>query len=140
MSADENLKSLVTSNAAVKQRIGDRMYFQKVPGDKRAPYVWYRRSLTGESDTLDAAAGESPFEFTFDMAVVSEKDYEAEAIAELIRGSANSGLALNNYRGTFGSMTAQGIFVTEQSVDYEALGIGEDSGLRIVSLSVRVML
>jgi hypothetical protein len=139
---DTRLRSLITSNAAVRAKIGERMHLDKVlpADDQKRPYVWYRRRSTGPSDTIDAAAGDTPFQFDYDLEIISPLASEAKQIAELIRGSANSGLGLNCYRGTFGDSTCQAIFVEDQDTGYEPLGIGENFGLAVVALDVRVML
>lgn len=140
---DTRLKTLITTNAAVKAKIGSRMYLDKVPPQperEQHPYVWFRRRSTGASDTTDAAAGDAPYQFDYDMEIIAPLATEAKQIADLIRLTSNSGLGLNCYRGTFGDSTCQGIFVNDQEGGYEPLGIGESFGLSVVALDVRVML
>jgi hypothetical protein len=139
---DTRLRTLITTNAAVQRKIGDRMHLDKVPAKEQQnkPYVWYRRRSTGPSDTIDASAGDAPYQFDYDLEVIAPLASEAKEIADLIRLTANSGLGLNCYRGTFGDSTCQGIFVNDQEGGYEAFGIGESWGLSVVPLDVRVML
>lgn len=139
---DTRLRTLLTTHAAVKAKIGDRMHLDKVPtiDDQKRPYVWFRRRSTGPTDTIDASAGDTPFDFSYDLEIIAPLATEAKQIADLIRLSTNSGLGLNCYRGTFGDSTCQGIFVEDQDTGYEPLGIGENFGLAVVALDVRVML
>lgn len=131
---DTRLRTLLTTTTAVKAKIGDRMHLDRVPTAKGSPYVWYSRRTTGPSDTLDASVGEESFDFSYELQVVAPISSEAKAIASLIRTT------LNNYRGTFGDSTCQGIFIEDADTGEEPLGIGENFGMAVVALDVRVML
>jgi hypothetical protein len=133
-------KTLLQSNAAVTAKVGKRVHMDKVPQNEPMPYVFFRRGDAAPIDTLDATAGESPTNELFNVQVVSDKKGEAEAIADLICKSANSGLALNAYRGTFGDSTCQGIFVTGRESEQEGEGIGEGAGVYTVPFTAQVYL
>lgn len=131
---DTRLKVLLTTHAAVKAKIGDRMHLDKVPPAQGRPYVWFQRRSTGPSDTLDASIGEESFDFSYDLQAVAPIISEAKQIASLIR------TVLNNYHGAFGDSTCQAIFVEDTDTGEEPLGIGENFGMSVVALDVRVML
>lgn len=136
------LKKLITSNAAVKDKIGDRMYLDRVPSlsDKRRPYIWFRRMSAAPIDTLDAAAGEAPTDETFEVEVISPVERETQQITDLIVKADNGGAALNGYRGAFDDTTCRGIFVTDREGGHAAKGIGENTGLFFTAFNVQIHL
>ena len=134
------LRNFLKSNAAVKQRLGERIYFNRAPTFEGKPYLYYRRVTADNPDTLDATAGEDCYSELFEVEVVSNVEAEAEAIADLIIKDDNSGLAMSDYRGTFDDTTVRGIFVTNRESSHTPLGIGETTGLWSVAFNAEVHL
>lgn len=57
---------------------------------------------------------------------------QAQALADAV------GDALSDYRGTFGDMTVQGVFVEDQSDDYEPYYSQGDEGVFMAALQIRI--
>jgi hypothetical protein len=133
-------RNFLKSNAAVKARLGERIYMDRVPDDKGKPYLWYRRMTIDPEDTTDAAAGASPISETFEVEVISPVESETQAITDLILYSANSGLALSDYRGTFDDTTVDACFVTDREGGHAPKGIGEAVGLFFTGFNVQIVL
>lgn len=133
-------RNFLKSNAAVKGKLGDRIFMDRVPKFDGSPYLWYRRMSAAPIDHLGPTAGEAPTEETFEVEVISKVESETQQITDLICGSANSGLALNGYRGTFDDTTVRGVFVTDREGGHASTGIGENVGLFFTAFNVQIHL
>lgn len=134
------LRNFLLSNAAVKSRLGGRIYQDRVPDEQTKPYLWYRSMSHIPEDTLDAAAGADDLAETFEIEIISPVQGEPQTIRDLICKDDNSGLAMSDYRGTFDDTTVRGIFVTDKEGGHAPKGIGEATGLFFVGFNAQIFL
>jgi hypothetical protein len=132
-----NFRTFLLADSSITAKVSDRIFAIKVPQNKGlpiGPFIWFRKRQALSHDTLDGPAGESPFDFYFDIECVAKNnEVLALQVAELVR------TRCNNYRGSVGDSTALGIFVNDQDDDYEAQSTGGDDSFCYGALDVRVV-
>lgn len=127
LAADTAIADLVTDSD------GDvAIHHNTVPQDSEFPLVWLRRASRDSERTLDAAVGDEPDSVRFDVECYGDDLDEAMDLAAAVTER------LDNYRGAFGTRTAQGMFVEDASDDYTPRGIMGDEELHFAALSVQI--
>lgn len=129
----EDLRTFTIADAAVAALIADRMHELHVPQSELKPHVYYARVSTEDERAMDSAVGEEPFRNLFAIDCWARTPEDADTLAGAIRDR------LNNYRGTMGSRTVQGVFVSSQSDDYMPKSEGSDKGLYLAALAAEVV-
>lgn len=127
LTADSTIAALVTDANSV---VG--ICHNIVPQEMAFPLVWLRRASRETERTLDAAVGEQPDSVRFDLECYGDDLEEAMDLADAVTAR------LDNYRGTFGTRTAQGMFVEDASDDYVPRGIMGDESIHFAALSVQI--
>jgi len=127
MSFGSDMRQFLLGRTDIAQLIGTRAHQNHVPAGYGGTYLWFARSGHAAADTLDMAAGDDPFETTWDVECISSAPDEAMDLAELVLG-------LHGYRGAFGEGTVQGIFVETQTDGYVPQGVGLDEALEVGAL------
>lgn len=119
------------ANAGIAGKVGKNVFHRHVPQPAPARFIYLRRSGFRDERCL-GESGDPAFSHLYDVEVIAENDEEADAIADLVR-------ALDGTSGTFGGRTIQGIFVNDQSDDYEPRAVGSDLGWHIPAFTVEVV-
>jgi len=137
---EESLVSFFTSTTYVAKdiadKIGKRCHVGMVPKNQSNlfPRLFLGRAEKIMDLDLDGGGKGSLIEDTFDLEVISNKSSDILAITREL---------WYDVHGHFGSITGtvsvKGILLENQDDDYEPKGVGDDSGLDIAALSMRVM-
>ena len=130
----EDLKTFTIADSTVGALVADRMHELHVPQTSLKPYIYYSRIGTEDERAMDSAAGDAPFRHQYIVECWGTTPSMADSIADAVRDR------LNNYRGTLGSRTVQGVFVQSQSDDYDPRSDGSDRGFFLNALTVEVCL
>lgn len=128
-----NFRKFLKSNSALNAKLQDRIYEDHVPQIAPRPFIWMRKRSGQSHDELAPAIGTEAKDFAFDVEVVADDQRQAKTICELFSTCANF------YRGAFGDLTAQGVFVNDQDADYEPQSVGDDKGRFVEAADVRVV-
>lgn len=128
----EDIRTWLLADASISAVVGARVHQNKVPQASAAPYVWYGRATTANEDALDDPAGTTPFSQIFDIESISDDIDEALDLADLLK-------AKHLARGTIGSGTVQGVFVTDHADDYIPRGVDSDDGRHVAALQFEFM-
>lgn len=128
----QDLRAVLLAAPAVAAIAGTRIHQGIVPESSTTPYLWYRRASRDTERVLGEAVGAEPDSYRFDLEAISADLEEAQDLADAVRG------ALDNYRGSFGTRTAQGVFVENQDDDYYPRGIMGDETLHYAALSIQI--
>lgn len=127
LTADTTIATLVTDANSV---VG--ICHNIVPQGTEFPFIWLRRASRDTERTLDAAVGDEPDSVRFDVECYGDDLDEAMSLAAAVTAR------LDNYRGTYGTRTAQGMFVDDASDDYVPRGIMGDESVHFAALSVQI--
>lgn len=127
-------RAFLIADANIARLVGGRVHEDHVPQRNKPlyPFIWYRKRQAQGTETLDSDNGEDASFHYFDVEVVSKNQSTAKELETLVRARCSC------YRGTYGDSTVQGIFVNDQSADYEPQSNGGDDGLTVASLDVQV--
>lgn len=129
----ENLRTFLLADATVSGLVGGERIKQNTALQGWAyPFVVYFRTGTESERTLDESAGTAAFRHYFDIECASDDIDEAADLAEAIRAYADG------YDGTFGTMTAQGVFVDSHDDDYDPRLIGDDDPIHVAALRFEI--
>lgn len=123
------LKAQSTVVAYVKTAI-----FETHPTERVDPYIVIRRVSSENADVLNGSAGDAPLFYGLEIECTSEKEWQANAVADAVR------TAIHLYRGTFDDSTAKGCFVDSDSLDFQAYQEGSDEGKYTRRLETRIAL
>jgi hypothetical protein len=136
MSIGEDLRTFLINDAAIAAIVNDRVSQNKIPQADDLPAIWYRRSTSSDDDlTLEVnQSGETQFSESFDVECIVDVDEldEAEQLASAIK-------ALNTSKGTFGTGTMQGVFVSFHDDNYRPTGTQGDDGRHVAALEVEII-
>ena len=130
MSIDTDLR---TELMAASTTFGGRVHQNTIPQlqAKNYPRCWFQRSATDDHLNLDGSRG-GLVVYQYDAECISDTLASAITAADAIRTT------LNGKRGTFGAGSVKGVFVEDQSDEYVPRGTGEDAGLHVCALRVRI--
>lgn len=129
----EDLRKFLIADSDLARKVGARIHDNEVPAGTLLPYIFFSISDHSSEGALDDAAGLDPYTRTYDLECWAQSIRDAEKIEEYVTNR------LNHARGSFGSGTVQGVFVTGQPHDYIPKGIGSGSGFHAANLLVTVM-
>ena len=132
MSLGEDLRTWLLADASITALVGTRCHQNKVPQNSTSPYIWYGRATTENEDAIDDIAGTIPFVQMFDVECISDDIDEALNLADLLK-------AKHLTRGTIGSGTVQGVFVSDHADDYIPRGDNSDDGRHVAALQFQIM-
>lgn len=113
MSIGQSIRTFLLSKSAITDIIGAKAHQSRAPQVSDAPFIVYFRRTAEDERELAPAVGDDAFRESFDVECVSDDLIEAEALAAEVRA------AMNNYGGSFGSGTVQGVFVEDQDDQYQ---------------------
>ena len=134
-----NLRTFLLSIPELTAIVDTRIYEQHVPvrdecsGMPDLPFLWFGVAGAEHLNTLDDVPGELPFRVDFDVECCSEDVGQAVAIADIVRGHANS------YAGAFGDQVVQVVLVSDQSDTYVTRNPAADLGIAIAALSINII-
>lgn len=136
---DEDLRTFLLTDAAVRRLSQSRVHQNYVPtgpnGSPQIPYIWFAKADDSDEVAMDDAAGTAAFTQVFDLECWGQSARQAAELKDAVRAK------LNLARGTFGSGTVQGVFVTGQGGDYVPRGVGATgigSGSHVEALLVEI--
>jgi hypothetical protein len=130
---DENFRAVLLDYVIAPTPVEQNTVAEGTPLALR---LWYQRRQLDAEPFLDGSAGLA--EVSFDVEIMSGNIAEVEELVDTIRAAAADG-GLNGYRGVFGAGRTLGVFVEDQSDDYELRGVNSDEGWHVAALSVRVI-
>jgi hypothetical protein len=119
-------RKLLLADTDITAAVGQRIHQATVPEDTTPPFIFFKRTSVRFERCL-GETGAAPLSHSFDVDCVALNLDDAQALADQIR-------SYDGYIGTFGDSTCKGIFVDEQSDEYES-----EFGDHVASLSVEVM-
>lgn len=123
---DQDLITFLMADAnspSVPKLCGGRIHQNYVPPGNNGtspitPYIWFAKSDDTGEDALADAAGTAAYNNVFDLECWAQTPLEAVRLKNAVRSR------LHLARGTFGTGTVQGVFVTGQGGDYQLKGTG----------------
>jgi hypothetical protein len=121
------LRTFLLADSSIAAAVGPRVHQAFVPEDTPTPCIYFTRA--GTSDELCIGEiGAAPFRHTFSLECIGKDLDESQELAALIK------TRCNGYYGSFADTTVKGIFVEDQSDDYEP-----QYGYHDASLSLEVV-
>jgi len=138
MSQSELIKFLSSTSYAAKDiaaRVGNRIHYTYVPSvqSNTFPRIYIDRISREDNANLDGTKGDL-IEESFAVEVISNKSSDVTTIVDEFWQDVHA------YYGAMSTaLTAKGIFIENQSDDYEPKGIGNDIGLDVATLSLRLV-
>lgn len=133
MSLDEDLRTELLT-AATTALVGSRVVQNVVPQDLGSlfPRIWYMR--TDRQEEIDLAGTRGLFMTSNYDVEVSDLDIDSSiSIADTIRTT------LNGKYGTFGAGSVKGVFVDDHDDQYIPRSVGDDEGIHVSALRVRIV-
>jgi hypothetical protein len=121
------------ANTSIAAKVGPAVYHRHVPQPPPSRFIYLVREGFRHERCLGEAA-DPAFSHYYAVEAIAENEEEADAIADIIRG-----LDGRPYGTTFGGRTLKGLFIEEQSDDYEPKAVGSDLGYHIPALRVEVI-
>src|SRR5688572_8009285 len=107
----EDLRTLTIGTTTVSGLIGGRCYYNRTPAKWDLPHVWFRVTSDDEELTMDGVGGMHEADIDLECAGVTEAS--AQAVSDAVKAR------LHGYKGTMGSASAKGIFISNKDDDYE---------------------
>lgn len=130
MSLDTDLRTeIISASTTLGTRVHQNFVSQQQA--KTLPRCWFGRSSTDDVLDLDGTRG-ALIETQFDVEVIDDDADGAITAANAIRTT------LNGKYGNFGASTIKGCFVEDQDDQYVPRGTGEDAGLHVTALRLRI--
>jgi hypothetical protein len=126
-----NLRSFLLATPAVTDIVEDRVHQSRVPQGSEFPHIWFGRTGSERDQSIEGGSCRPLFQ-TFALECAALDLDQAQTLADAV------GDALSDYRGTFGDMTVQGVFVEDQSDDYEPYYSQGDEGVFMAALQIRI--
>ena len=120
-------RTLLLSDTAITALVGPRVHQGTVPEDTPTPFIYFTREGVEFERCIGETAGADPFRQRLVVECVGTDLEDSQAIADEIRD-------YDGYTGTFGDSTVKGIFVDDQTDQYEP-----QYGDHVASLSVEVI-
>lgn len=124
-------RTFLLADSSIAAVVGQNVHQGFVPEDTPLPVIYFTRTGTRTERAL-GDVGTQPFSHTFAVEAIGKDLDESQSLADLVRtrcdGYPGSGV------GTFADSTVKGIFVEDQSDDYEP-----QYGYHDASLSVEVI-
>jgi len=130
MTAPANLRTLILGSTSVSAQIGTRCHYNHVPQYSARPNVWLQITSDNEDLTLDGTGG--LHEAYADLECVGISESSAQAVADAVKAR------LHGYKGAMGSLTVQGVFVSDKDDDYIPVSNDSDDGLHVVAYTIRM--
>lgn len=130
MSIVGDLTTYLRASTAITAVVGTRIHHNVAPQDSTGAYLWFQRSSENEELTMDGV-GEL-VETDINLECWSPLDSEADSLANLVKAR------LNSFRGTMGTATVQGMFVTSKDDEYNPRGAFADEGAHVVAFGVKI--
>lgn len=127
----KDIRSFLLSQATVKNIVSG-VHQSSVPAKPDKSYVWFTRAGSEALDALGDTAGAEPFRQVFDMECISDNLDRAQRLADAITD-------LFPMRGTFGSASVQGAFVTTQDDYSDYRGVANDRFSHVAALSLEII-
>lgn len=128
----ENLRTYLLATQAVKDLVGERVFYNHVSQDAKPPFLFVARSGVTHERHL-GSSGAVPFSEIFAIEAVAADPLEAQKVAAAVR-------TLDGIRSTtFGDVTAT-MFLDEQDADYVKQQDDSDLGRHVEALSAEVYL
>jgi hypothetical protein len=121
------LRTFLLADSAIAAAVGPRVHQAFVPEDTPTPCIYFTRAGTGDELCI-GEIGAAPFRHTFALECIGKDLDESQSIAALVK------TRCNGYYGSFADTTVKGIFVEDQSDDYEP-----QYGYHDASLSLEVV-
>lgn len=128
----ENLRAFLLADTAIAALVGARVHQNLVPHQDLFPYLWFQQAGVNYEGTTDAAPGQEPDDYLFDVEAVSEDVDQAANLAGLVRRR------LAFYRGAFGAATVQSILVDDHEDDYFPRNANADAGVHAATFRATV--
>lgn len=109
---------------------GPRIFYNHVPQQSVRPYVTFRTNSDDEELTMDGAGG--LHEADIDLECAADTETASQTLADAVKSY------LHGYKGTFGSHSAKGTFLTAKDDSYEPFSVQSDEGAHVVAYSVKL--
>lgn len=120
------LRAILLADDDITAKVGQRIHQATIPEKTAPPFIFFKRTGVRFERAL-GDNGAAPLSHSFDVECVGLNLDESQELADQIR-------SYDGYSGTFGDSTCKGIFVDEQTDEYES-----EFGSHVASLSVEVV-
>lgn len=127
----KDIKAFLQSQQTVKNIVSG-VHQSSVPPSPTKSYIWFTRSGSQSEDALGDTAGAEPFRQFFDLECISDRLSTAQSLADAV-------CDLFPMRGTFGSASVQGAFVTTQDDSYVFRGMANERFSHVAALSLEII-
>ncbi len=131
----EDLRTFLLADATILATVASRCGQVRAMQDWTEPYiVFFRTGVDSDTERLaNQSTGTKPFREFFDIECISDNLDEAADLAERIKTIGDQ------FSGTFGGTTVQGIFVEDHDDDYQPRSISDDESNYVTALRVEVV-
>lgn len=126
----QDLLTFIASSTAVSALVSTRVHYSHLPQPSAYPHIWFKTTTDNEELTMDAVGGLHEAFVDLECAALSES--EAQALADVVKPR------LHGYKGTMGSSTAQGIFVSDKDDEYIPFSNQSDDGVHVVAFTAQL--
>lgn len=126
----EDLLSYIAGSTSVTALVSTRIHYNQLPETSEYPHIWFKTTTDNEELTMDGTGG--LHEAFVDMECAARSESQAQAIADVLKPR------LHGYKGTMGSSTAQGIFVSDKDDEYIPFSNQSDEGVHVVAFTARL--
>ena len=123
----EDLRTFLLVDQDITALVDGRVHQAKMPEQSRYPAVWFARAGRNEPLDLDGTGGLT--QHRFDLECLSTDLAQAEDLADATWSY------LHGHRGTFGTRSVQGVFLSDQDEDYIPRGAAGDDGIHAVAIA-----
>lgn len=130
MGAETHLRTFILGSTGVTDLIGQRCHYNMIPQVSGFGHVWFQVVSDSEERTLDQTGG--VHDATVNIECIGASEGASQAISAAIKSR------VDGYKGAFGSITAQGMFLRDKDDDYIPFGIDSDSGAHVVAHELQV--
>lgn len=126
----EDLRAFIVGTTAVTRYISTRCHYNDVPQISAKSFAWFRVAADSEELTMDGVGG--LHEAMVDIEAVGATETAAQDAGDAIK------VRLHGYKGTPGSITCQGAWISDKDDSYFPYANRSDEGAHVVAYSLRM--
>lgn len=126
----EDLVSFIAGSTAISTLVSTRVHYGQIPQSSAYPHIWCKTTTDNEELTMDGTGG--LHEAFVDLECAAKTESEAQALADVVKPR------MHGYKGTMGSSTAQGIFLSDKDDEYIPFSNQSDDGVHVIAYTARL--
>lgn len=123
----QDLRTYIAGTTAISSLVSTRVHYAQLPQSSVYPHIWFRVTSDEIPRTMDGAGG--IHEAYFDLECAGTTPASAQSVADAVV------TRLDGYKGTVGSETAAGIFLSGKSDEYIPYSNQSDEGVHVIAFT-----